>query len=215
MKLKAFFFGLIFCLLFVSCYAQSGKNYLFFLHLRFLETHSLEDVHPTYGKAEYMEIIQAFEKEGLIVISEKRQGDVNGRAYAQKVVQQIDSLLLTGVAPNKITVVGTSKGGYIAQYVSSQAKNLALNFVFIGSYKESDSREIPEINFCGNILTIYEKTDEFGVSAARRKETTKLKINHFKEVELNTGLGHGFLFKALKEWIEPSVKWAKQNYALK
>lgn len=214
MKLSA-----IFCLLFYfassSCSAQNEKNYIFFLHQRFLENHSLEDVHPEYGKAEYPEIIQAFEKEGFEVMSEKRGGDVNAREYASKIVNQIDSLLLKGVAPSNITVIGTSKGGYIAQYVSTLSENPDLNFVFIGSYRDSDIEHIPQINFCGNILTIYEKSDEYGVSAVRRKETSNLRINHFKEIELSTGMGHGFLFKALNEWIAPSVKWAKQNYELK
>lgn len=214
MKLSA-----IFCLLFYfgsfSCSAQNEKNYIFFLHQRFLESHSLEDVHPEYGKAEYPEILQAFEKEGFEVISEKRRGDVNAREYASGIVKQIDSLLAGGVAPGHITVIGTSKGGYIAQYVSTLAANPGLNFVFIGSYTDSDIEKIPQINFCGNILTIYEKTDEYGVSAIRRKETSNLPINHFKEIELTTGMGHGFLFKALHEWIAPSVQWAQQNYELK
>jgi len=25
-------------------------------------------------------------------------------------------------------------------------------------------------------------------------------------------MGHGFLFKALKEWIEPTIDWANGNY---
>jgi hypothetical protein len=75
--------------------------------------------------------------------------------------------------------------------------------------------DIPEINFCGNILNIYEKTDAFGVSAIIRKESTTCEIKFFKEIELNTGIGHGFFFKPQKEWIEPSKKWANGNYELK
>jgi hypothetical protein len=203
------------CLIFCSCTPQAEQGYIFFLHNRFLEEHGLEESHPEYGRAEYAEIILAFEQEGFVVLSEKRGGNVNARAYALKVKVQIDSLLSTGVEPNRITVIGTSKGGYIAQYVSTLANNPDLNFVFVASYRDSDIERIPEISFCGNILTIHEKTDDYGVSALRRKETSALQVNHFKEVELNTGLKHGFLFKPLQEWIEPSVKWAKQNYELK
>lgn len=46
-----------------------------------------------------------------------------------------------------------------------------------------------------HVLTIYEKSDDYGVSAIRRKETSRLPIPHFKEIELNTNLGHGFLYK--------------------
>lgn len=39
------------------------------------------------------------------------------------------------------------------------------------------------------------------------------KFKHFKEIELNTGMGRGFLFKPLKVWIEPTLKWANGNYS--
>ncbi len=125
---------------------------------------------------------------------------------------QIDSLKLNGVKSNDITIIGASKGGYIAQYVSTISKDSHLNFVFIGAYQDSDIKEIPEINFCGNILNIYEKSDEYGVSAIKRKELSKLPIPHFKEVELNNGLKHGFLYIASDDWIKPCKMWAKQNY---
>lgn len=197
---------------FFSCSAQPALRYIFFLHNRFLEEHKLADEHPEYGRAEYLEIIRAFEREGFLVISEIRPGNINAREYASKVKGQIDSLVGAGVKPQHITVVGTSKGGYIAQYVSTLAQNPQLNFVFIGSFQESDIERIPEINFCGNILNIYEKTDPYGVSAIRRKKTSKLKINHFREIVLNTGLKHGFLFRPMPEWIQPAVHWASGNY---
>ncbi len=136
------------------------------------------------------------------------------KEYAQKIVMQIDSLLKIGVKPNSITVIGTSKGGYISKYVSTFIANPNLNFVFIGYFQDSDIENCPEINFCGNILTIYEKSDELGVSAIKRKNISKLKIIKFSEIELNTKLKHGFLFKPLDEWIEPCKMWVKRNYNL-
>jgi dienelactone hydrolase len=159
-------------------------------------------------------ILQSFKKDGFIVLSEKRIKNTDTKKYAEKIVSQIDSLIKTGVKPNHITIVGTSKGGYIAQYVSTFAKNPNLNFVFIGSFQESDIENYPEINFCGNILTIYEKSDFFGVTAIKRKETSKLKINQFKEIELNTGLKHGFLYIASDEWIKPCKMWVKRKYEI-
>lgn len=202
-------------LLLSSCNINANNNnnrFIIFLHNAFLEQHDLNEAHPRYGRAEYLEIIKSFKDHGFTVISEKRKTPVNARNYAHKVVTQIDSLLKIGVQPNKITVIGTSKGGYIAQYVSTFANNPDLNFIFIGSYRDSNIKNFPDINFCGNILTIYEKTDPLGVSAIKRKEISTCDIKHFKEIELNTGLQHGFLFKALNEWIEPSIKWANGIY---
>lgn len=31
-------------------------------------------------------------------------------------------------------------------------------------------------------------------------------------MELQTGLKHGFLFKALPAWLEPTIAWGKQRY---
>ncbi|MEG2102631.1 MAG: alpha/beta hydrolase [Flavobacterium sp.] len=192
--------------------AKKEQRYIFFLHNAYVEQNDLSVAHPEYGKAEYNEILASFRKDNFIVYSEIRSKNTNAAEYAKKVVKQIKGLLKKGISPNKITVIGTSKGGYIAQYVSTYLANPDVNFVFIGCFRDSDIEEIPDINFCGNILTIYEKSDVYGVSAIKRKETSKLKINHFKEIELNTNLKHGFLYKASDNWIAPSKKWANGNY---
>lgn len=206
------FIGILFYAAQVANGEQQAERYIFFLHNRFLEEHELSESHPEYGRTEYEAILAEFEKGGLKVISEKRNGNVNAREYAIGIVQQIDSLINDGIDPNRITITGTSKGGYIAQYVSTLAGNPELNFVFVASFRNSDMEDIPEINFCGNILNIYEKSDPFGVSAIPRKENSTCALAHFKEIELNTGMGHGFIFKPLNEWVEPTIKWAKGNY---
>lgn len=193
---------------------NKDQRYIFFLHNKFIEENDLNTAHPEYGKAEYNEILASFRKDNFIVFSEKRKKNTNVADYAEKIVKQIKSLLKKGISPSKITVIGTSKGGYIAQFVSTYLANPDVNFVFIGCFRDVDIEEIPDINFCGNILTIYEKSDIYGVSAVKRKETSKLKVNHFKEIELNTNLKHGFLYKALDEWIVPCKKWANGNYEL-
>lgn len=195
-----------------SCEQNTNESYIFFLHNRFLEEHSLDEIHPEFGQVEYSEILNEFGLQGFTVISDLRKTNVNAREYGQLILLQIDSLIEMGINPSNITVIGTSKGGYIAQYVSTFANRPELNFVFIASFQDADIENIPEINFCGNILNIYEKSDQFGVSARARIENSNCQIKHFKEVELNTGLGHGFLFKPLKEWIEPSIKWANGNF---
>lgn len=144
-----------------------------------------------------MEIINEFEKSGFEVISEKRNRNVNAREYAGGIVTQIDSLIKTGTEPKNITVVVTSKGGYIAQYVSTLANDPNFNIVFIASFRNEDISNIPEISYCGNILTIYEKSDPFGVSAKVRVENSSCDIKHFKEIKLDTGMRHGFLVKPL------------------
>ncbi|MCC7027333.1 MAG: alpha/beta hydrolase [Saprospiraceae bacterium] len=222
MRSKLYIIQTFLFLIFIGCQSskhtqnlETEKDYIFFIHNKFLEENPDRTFSDKYNvMVDYEGILQSFKKDGFIVLSEKRIKNTDTKKYAEKIVSQIDSLIKTGVKPNLITIVGTSKGGYIAQYVSTFAKNPNLNFVFIGSFQESDIENYPEINFCGNILTIYEKSDFFGVTAIKRKETSKLKINQFKEIELNTGLKHGFLYIASDEWIKPCKMWAKRKYEI-
>ncbi|MCV2486869.1 alpha/beta hydrolase [Flavobacterium sp. SH_e] len=214
--IKAFTFSFIILsgILSFSQTKNENQRYIFFFHNKFVEENDLNVPHPEYGKAEYNEILESYRKDNFIVFSEKRKKNTNAVDYAEKITKQVKALIKKGVPPNHITVIGTSKGGYIAQFVSTYLSNPDVNFVFIGCFRDVDIQEIPDINFCGNILTIYEKSDIYGVSAIKRKETSKCKIEHFKEIELNTNLKHGFLYKALDEWIVPSKKWANGNYEL-
>lgn len=189
-----------------------NKKYVFFLHNKFAEENDLNVAHPEYGKVEYSKILETFQKEGCTIISEKRKPNTDVKKYAQKVIKQIDSLLALGIQANNISVIGTSKGGYIAQYVSTYVANPDVNYVFIGCFQDDDIQNYPDIQFCGNILTIYEKSDPFGVSAIQRKKISKLTINQFKEIELNTNLNHGFLYQANSKWLEPCLMWVNGNY---
>ncbi|MEO6684501.1 MAG: serine hydrolase domain-containing protein [Dyadobacter sp.] len=202
---------LVFCLLLSSNFVFA-QRYIFFLHNKFIEENDLTAKHPDYGIAQYDEILDYYTKENFVVISEKRPANTNAKTYAEKVTLQIDSLIAKGIKPYRITVIGTSKGGYIAQFVSSIEKNKDLNYVFIGSCGEEDVAKIPDINFRGNILSIYEKSDIIGQSCVNMRLKSGNTVGRFKEIELNTGLKHGFLFKALPEWLEPSAKWAKQEF---
>ena len=198
--------------LLISSKTSLSQHYIFFLHNNFIEEQGLEGEHPQYGKAEYIEILDAFKKENFKVISEIRKKSTDVKEYAKKVVIQIDSLIKSGVTPSHITVIGTSKGGYIAMFVSSYLKNPNVNFVFIASCSKVNDFTPPDLNFCGNILSIHEKSDVPSHSCLELKNKSTNTMPHFKELQLNTGLKHGFLFKAMPEWIAPCVLWGNQKY---
>lgn len=191
--------------------ASGQARHMFFFHNRFLEVHGLDDAHPEYGVAEYAQILQRFRDAGLIVHSEQRRSNVNARSYAEKIVAEIRDLMAQGVTASEITVVGTSKGGYIAQYVSTLLMQPEMNFVFIGSFREADLGEIPGIQFCGRILNIYERSDPLGNSARARADAAPCPMDEYRDLELNNGLRHGFLFRALDEWVQPTIDWAMRR----
>ncbi len=88
----------------IIMYGQNSqqKHYIFFLHNKFLESHSLEEKHPKYGVAEYEAILHQLKDKNTVVISEKRKADTNPSVYAQKVAKQIDSLMKKGIPAGNI-----------------------------------------------------------------------------------------------------------------
>ncbi|MGL6126406.1 alpha/beta hydrolase [Chryseobacterium artocarpi] len=184
------------------------KQYIFFLHNKFLEGHSGDDAHPKYGIVEYEKMLHELKDSSNIVLFEKRKPNTDPAVYALKIKKQIDQLIKKGIKAENIAVVGTSQGGYIAQYISYYAKNPELKFVFIGASFKDDSLEKDEnFRLYGKILSITEKSDDGHVPLSKEERFIRSDIKNFKEIELNTGLNHGFLFKALDAWIIPTKEW--------
>jgi hypothetical protein len=132
--------------------------------------------------------------------------------YARKIVAQVTELLEAGVPAKNITVLGVSKGSYIAIFVSHFLKNQELNYVLAGSCypDEIELLKQNQIFLYGNVLSIYDSVDEyagtceelFSISASRAG------LSNYDEIVLSIGTGHGILYKPLDAWILPTVDWA-------
>lgn len=202
-----------FFLLFSNFLTAQQQHYIFFLHNKFLEDHSLTEKHPKYGVAEYRPILDKLKDKNTVVLSEKRRPNTDPEVYARKIISQIDSLKGKGILSKNISIVGTSQGGYIAQYVSYYAKNPDLKFVIIGaSFKDDSLNEDPNFKLYGNILSITEKSDDGHVALYTEKRFQNSQLKTFKEIEVNTGMNHGFLFKALDVWLVPTKEWIRKKF---
>ena len=202
-----------FFFLFSTLLTAQQKQYVFFLHNKFLESHSLTEKHPKYGVAEYTPILNKLKGKNTIVISEKRRDNTDPEVYARKVITQIDSLQTKGILPQNISIVGTSQGGYIAQYISYYAKNPDLKFVIIGgSFKDDSLNKDLDFKLYGKILSINEKSDDSHVALSTQKRYQNSHLKAFKEIEINTGMNHGFLFKALDAWLTPTKEWIQKKF---
>jgi len=187
---------------------KAGK-YMFYIHAKIVEEQGVEGISKEYGKYEYKKILNTLSNAGFVVISEPRPKNTNSEQYADKVVAQIDSLIRAKVAPENITVVGASKGAWISIIVSSKLKNAKLNYVLMGICDEEYDYSLDMFKICGNILSVYEKSDQLGGSCGELIGSNKDCIARTKEIELNLGNGHGFLFKPYDEWVIPVIEWAK------
>lgn len=181
---------------------DASAKYLFYLHGRIIEEEGINAVSQVFGAYEYEKILQTFVDKGFIVISEPRPKGTDVQQYAAKVVGQINSLVQAGVPPQKITVVGASKGGSIAVATSSQLKNRDINFALIAACGNSD--------MYGNVLSVWDYLDDTGAAMCGKYFAQAKGLNRHKEVELRVGLGHGILYRPLKEWVDLVIEWANQ-----
>jgi hypothetical protein len=67
------------------------------------------------------------------------------------------------------------------------------------------------INLHGNVLSIYESSDVAGTCDSYFHDATGLQDH--EEIALHTGLAHGFIYRPLREWVEPTTRWAESAHS--
>ena len=196
---------------------DSKARYVFFLHGHIIEDRGPNVVHPRYGAYRYYDLIAAFESHGFIVISEVRPHGTDVQAYAQKVAGQVRTLLDAGVAPKRITVCGHSKGGLITLYTAAELRNPKINYVslagcgkkgtdFFPGYKRFLDKEAA--NARGRFLSVVDiAADDISGSCSKIEKFKG--VREFKELDLNTGKGHGLFYRPDSRWVTPVVEWIK------
>jgi hypothetical protein len=187
------------------------KHYMFYLHGKIIEDQGIPAVSPEYGEYEYHEILEKLEGDGFIVISEPREKNTDGIAYARQIIEQITSIMDAEVPAKNITVVGASKGAWITIYVSHLLGNEQVNFVIMAicDPENLEAFKQDQITLSGNILSIYDSADALAGSCQELFSISEGKgISKYEELILNTGSGHGVLYQPLDEWIIPVVQWA-------
>ena len=108
---------------------KPSEKYIFFLHGKIVEKQGPNARHPCFGIYDYHGIVKSFENRGFTVISEMRSKGTKLYKYSGNIVRQINTLLVHGIPPEQITVVGFSKGSAITLLVSAKLKNPEVNFV--------------------------------------------------------------------------------------
>jgi hypothetical protein len=185
---------------------DTDARYLFYLHGAIIERAGVRPTHPKFGVYEYQKILEVFAERGFVVISEARPAGTKGVAYAATVAGQVRALLVGGVPPEHITVVGFSKGGGIAITASSILSEERLNFVFMGACGPwLDKR--PELVPRGRLLALREASDNL-VGSCEGLFARAAGDGEREEITLELGGGHGAIYRPRPEWIDPVVEWA-------
>ena len=197
-------------LLLLSCGAKPVEpTHVFYLHGQIIEEQGRRPTHPKFGPYEYDEILRQLDGQGRVVMSEARPKGTDPEAYAAKVAKQIEDLLAQGVPGRKITVIGASKGAVITMLVSTKVRSPEVGYVIMGNCNDW-VRENFHIDLHGEVLSIYDASDSVGGTCEPTFRQSK-QLGKHREIRLDTGIGHGFLYRPMKEWIEPALAWTRQR----
>ena len=187
-------------------------RYLFYLHGRIIEEQGLQAVDPRFGAYEYVAILERLGSSGLTVISEQRERDAYPPTHARRIQDQVEALKRAGVASEHITVLGASKGAYIAALSSFIIQDPGLNFVLLGScYPQMiDEWKSNARVLYGNVLAIHDVADaEYAGSCQELFQLSEGRgLGRHEQLVLEVGTGHAILYQPLDEWILPTLEWA-------
>ena len=192
-------------LVLAACSAKSEKH-IFYLHGRIIELQGVNAVSEEYGPYKYYEILDSLRELGATVHAEVRKENVDFDAFCKKTSKQIDSLIKNGVDASDITVIGASKGGVMAMSISNLNRH-PINYVFLASNNDQIEKEHSNWKLKGRVLAIYDSSDTIAGKTYDVWKQRSPNVKTFKQVNLDTKLGHGFLYTPMKEWMVPVRDW--------
>jgi len=178
-------------------------RYVFYLHGKIIEE-GLRPSHPRWGLYDYPLILETLAQEGITVISEQRQKGTDARAYAEKVLRQVNKLIDGGAMPERITVIGFSAGGVIAILTSSMSDDIDINFVFMASCWARTKDQAPA-GLHGRVLSVYE-TSDMALSCSDLADR-KPGPASFEEIAIETGKEHGAFYLPDEAWVVPVLNF--------
>lgn len=189
----------------VPAQPRPGARYVIYLHGRIIEEKGPRPTDERFGTYEYQQILDTLAASGADVIAEQRPQGTDFRAFGSHVADQVRRLLASGVAAERIAVVGFSKGGAIAIIASALLKDPRVTFVFLGSCGDwVKGRD--DVDVRGRILSIYEASDELGTSC-EPLFTQASEPGEPWELRIATGAAHGAFFRPRAEWLDPVYQW--------
>jgi hypothetical protein len=176
-------------------------QHVFYLHGKIIEDAGRRPTHPRWGVYEYDAVLTALAAAGNVVISEQRAPGTSVARYAASVKVQVEQLLAAGVPADRISVVGFSKGGAIAQAVSARLR-ASIRYVFIASC--DGTAKGPLLH--GHVLSLREKSDTTTGSCVPRLRASPELSGH-REIEIAIGGGHGAFYRPHDAWMKPLLRF--------
>jgi pimeloyl-ACP methyl ester carboxylesterase len=195
---------------------ELDKPQLVYLHGRIVgEQQNRRPKHPQFGYYELDAVLDSFRQRGFAVSCEMRpKGQALGPA-AERAAARVRALQAAGVPSSRITVLGASMGAEVGLLASVKLRDPELRFALLGACL---SLSVPELvaergrGPAGHLLAIREKSDETSEPCPPWTDDARSRGRlEVREILLDTGLRHGFLYRPLPAWVGPVVEWATRR----
>jgi hypothetical protein len=183
---------------------HATERYVIYSHGFIVEGDDPRPVSPKYGQYDFPAIKEAlFAGGGFNLIAYQRPNSSDD-SYADTLKLWVHRLLDAGVKPSHITLVGFSRGAHLTALASSGLVDAGINTALLAICENGKVSRAPGLNLGGNLLSIYETSDELGSCG---KLAARSHLKSFKEVPISTGKKHGAFFQPLPDWISPLKQW--------
>jgi metallo-beta-lactamase class B len=179
------------------------SRYALYVHGRILEEQGVGAVSAEFGLYQYETILQVLAARGFRVIAEARKGDP-GPDYPKKLAARVRKLLQAGVPPSHVSVVGASKGGFLAMATAAELQEDAVSYVVLAGC--GSSTEALASRLRGRILSVYDAADRLRPSCEGTFAAAP-KLQEKREIVVRKDLDHGLLYRPLADWLDPLVEW--------
>jgi hypothetical protein len=188
---------------------HANERYVIYSHGMIVEGDDPKPISPKYGQYDFPAIKQAlFYGGNFNLIAYQRPKSLDD-TYADTLKSWVKQLLHAGVRPSRITLVGFSRGAGLTASASNGLASEGINTALLAICEDGDVSQTPGLVLGGNLLSIYETSDELGSCG---KLAAKSHLKSFKEVRISTGKKHGAFFQPLTAWVVPLRDWiAKTN----
>lgn len=188
---------------------HANERYVIYSHGAIGEGGDPRPVSPRFGEYDFPDIKRAlFRHGGFNLIAYQRPKDADFGRYVETLKSWVRRLVDAGVRPSHITLVGFSRGAKETAYASSDLSGYAINTALLATCTAGDVQRDPPLLLAGNLLSIYETSDEMG-SCARL--ATRSHLASFTEVAISTGKSHGAFYRPLPQWVQPLKAWIRQT----
>jgi hypothetical protein len=185
------------------------ERYVIYSHGLIVEGDDPRPISPKYGQYDFPGIKQAlFSGGGFNLIAYQRPKASKTDAYVATLKSWVGRLLDAGVMPSRITLVGFSRGGQLTAYAASDLRSAGINTALMAICEEGDFAREPPLILGGNLLSIYETSDDVGSCT---KLASRSHLASFEEIAISTGRSHGAFFQPLPAWLQPLRAWIEKT----